>query len=86
MAAEVKVVRESAPDPLNSVRNRVETQPFRGGYDAYLTHLLRSGGFSSVISKEYDKALLLHEAEGTLTQKERDALITLKYRKKHMGV
>lgn len=64
----------------------VRTQKFEGGYDSYLTHLQRSGGFSNVVSKEYDDALLRHEKEGTLTSKERDALITLKYRKKHMGV
>lgn len=64
----------------------VRTQKFEGGYDSYLTHLHRSGGFSNVINQDYDKALLRHEKEGTLTPKERDALITLKYRKKHMGV
>lgn len=63
----------------------VQTQRFQGGYDAYLTHLQRTGGFSTVVSNEYDDALLRHEKEGTLTPKERDALITLKYRKRHMG-
>ena len=63
-----------------------KAQKFQGGYDAYLNHLQRSGGFSTAISKEYDTALLRHEKEGTLTQKERDALISLKYRKKHMGL
>lgn len=64
----------------------VKTQKFQGGYDSYLTHLQRSGGFSSVISRDYDDALLRHEKEGTLTPKERDALVNLKYRKRHMGV
>ena len=64
----------------------VQTQRFQGGYDAYLTHLQRTGGFSATISTEYDKALLRHEKDGTLTPKERDALINLKYRKRHMGV
>ena len=64
---------------------QVRTQKFEGGYDSYLTHLQRSGGFSNVINKDYDKAILRHEKEGTLTSKERDALTTLKYRKKHMG-
>lgn len=86
MAGEVTVARESSPKALNAVRNSVKTQNFSGGYDSYLTHLQRSGGFSNVINQDYDKALLRHEKEGTLTPKERDALITLKYRKKHMGV
>lgn len=62
-----------------------QMQKFQGGYDAYLTHLQRTGGFSSTVNKEYDNALMRHEKEGTLTPKERDALISLKYRKKNAG-
>lgn len=62
-----------------------QKQKFQGGYDAYLTHLQRTGGFSSTVNKEYDNALMRHEKEGTLTPKERDALISLKYRKKNAG-
>lgn len=69
-----------------ALNGRDKTQKFEGGYDSYLTHLQRSGGFSNVINTDYDKALLRHEKEGTLTPKERDALVTLKYRKRHMGI
>ncbi len=75
------ITRQEAESAMAS-----QAQRFSGGYDSYLTHLQRSGGFSNVINQDYDKALLRHEKEGTLTPKERDALITLKYRKKHMGV
>lgn len=85
MASEVFSARETSANALNAVRNG-KTQRFQGGYDAYLTHLQRTGGFSTVISKEYDKAILRHEKEGTLTPKERDALINLRYRKKNMGL
>lgn len=86
MASEVFSARESGTNALNAVRQNAKTQKFQGGYDSYLTHLQRSGGFSSVISRDYDDALLRHEKEGTLTPKERDALVNLKYRKRHMGV
>lgn len=78
--AEVSIARESKVNALNAVRS------FQGGYDSYLTHLQRSGGFSNVVNKDYDKAILRHEKEGTLTNKERDALINLKYRKKTLGL
>lgn len=82
---EVTVARESGVKALNSVRQNVKTQRFQGGYDSYLTHLIQSGGFSATISKEYDSALLRHEKRGLLTPKEREALMILRYRKKHMG-
>ena len=78
--AEVSIARESNVNALNAVRS------FQGGYDSYLTHLQRSGGFSNVVNKDYDNAILRHEKEGTLTNKERDALINLRYRKKTLGL
>lgn len=86
MASEVFTARESRVNALNAVRQKAKTQKFQGGYDSYLTHLQRSGGFSLVINKDYDDAIKRHEREGTLTPKERDALINLRYRNKHMGV
>lgn len=85
MAREIAAIRERGANTLNSVRQKTKTERFRGGYDLYLSHLIQSGGFSTTINKEYDDALLRHEKEELLTVKEREALMILKYRKKHMG-